>query len=323
MIDVYFYEAFAEEEEALRRYLPKEISAEYTDRTIQECDHKTPPARMISTRTQSRFPAEWSDSLDAILSRSTGYDHLTAYAAGKPKHPAMGYLPLYCHTAVAEQAMLLWMALLRRLPRQLKQFNDFNRDMLTGQECRGRTLVVVGVGNVGSEICRIGTALGMRVLGVDLRPRFKGIEYESPDAAFPQADIVVAAMDLNATNRGYFNAACLGKFKRGALFVNVARGELSPSSCLLAAMREGILRGVALDVFDHEAELAVALRSGKTSDDVEARAALELAKLDNVLLTPHNSFNTEEAVERKSEHSVRQIVAFRQNGRFEWPAPIG
>ncbi len=323
MTDVFFYEAFAEEEEALRRYLPKEISAEYTDRTIQECEHIAPPARMISTRTQSRFPADWSDKLDAILSRSTGYDHLVAYAAGKKSPPAMGYLPLYCHIAVAEQAMLLWMALLRRLPRQMKQFGDFNRDMLTGLECRGRTLVVVGVGNVGSEICRIGTALGMRVYGVDLNPRLEGIEYQAPEVALPQADIVVCAMDLNATNRGYFNAGRLRMFKRGALFVNVARGELSPSTCLLAAMREGMLRGVALDVFDHEAELAVALRSGKSSSDAEAQAALELARLDNVLLTPHNSFNTEEAVERKSEHSVRQIIAFRERGQFEWTVPTG
>ena len=90
MIDVYFYEAFAEEEEALRRYLPKEISAEYTDRTIQECDHKLPPARMISTRTQSRFQAGWNAPLAAILSRSYVYAQLPAYAAGKSKHPASG-----------------------------------------------------------------------------------------------------------------------------------------------------------------------------------------------------------------------------------------
>ena len=322
MIDVYFYEAFAEEAEALRRYLPADIRAEYTDRTIQECDHKSPPARMISTRTQSRFPAEWNDQLDAILSRSTGYDHLVAYAAGKQKHPALGYLPLYCHLAVAEQAMLLWMALLRRLPRQLKQFHDFERDLLTGLECRGRTLVVVGIGNIGRAVCRIGAALGMRVIGVDAYPRCEGIAYQSPDVALPQADIVVCTMNLNSTNRGYFNDARLKQVKPGALFVNVARGELSPSTCLLAAMRERVLHGVALDVYDHEAELAVALRSGKTTSDPEAQAALELAKLDNVLLTPHNSFNTEEAVERKSEHSVRQIIAFRKQGQFEWPVPL-
>ncbi len=277
---------------------------------------------MISTRTQSRLPVEWNDSLDAILSRSTGYDHLVAYTAGKTKHPALGYLPLYCHLAVAEQAMLLWMALLRRLPRQIKQFNDFNRDLLTGWECRGRTLVVVGVGHIGREVCRIGAALGMRVIGVDLNPCYEEIEYQSPDAALPVADIVVCSMTLTAANRGYFDAACLRKIKRGALFVNVSRGELSPSTCLLAAMRDGVLQGVALDVFDHEAELAVALRSGKSSSDPEAQAALELAKLDNVLLTPHNAFNTEEAVERKSEHSVRQIIAFRTHGRFEWQVPI-
>jgi D-lactate dehydrogenase len=323
MHDVFFYEAFAEEAAALHELLPSQIAAGYTDATIQEANHDQPPARLISVRTQSRIPAAWAPSLDAILTRSTGYDHLQAYAAAVDRPPQLGYLPLYCHRAVAEQAALMWLALLRKLPQQLTQFATFHRDGLTGGECLGRILVVVGVGYIGHEVCRIGSALGMRVLGVDIDPRYNDVEYADVDAALPQADVIVCAMDLNAANRGYFDSKMLGRAKRGAIFVNVSRGELSPSTALLQALRSGQLGGVALDVYEHEQDLAVALRSGQTPADVDARATLELSKLDNVLCTPHNAFNTAEAVRRKSDHSVRQILAFRKSGRFEWEVPLG
>jgi D-lactate dehydrogenase len=321
MHDVFFYEAFAEEEAALRQLLPAHIDAGFADPTIQETEHTAPVSRLISTRNQSRVPLAWRDRLDGILTRSTGYDHLLEFAALPQPAPKLGYLPLYCHRAVAEQALMMWMALLRKLPRQIRQFHSFHRDGLTGRECQGRMLVVVGVGYIGSEICRIGTGLGMRVLGVDLDPRYPEVEFTSIDDALPQADVVVCAMDLNSTSRGYFDAARLRNIKRGAVFVNISRGEISPSTALLDALRAGQLGGVGLDVYDHEPELATALRGGPASDDAEVRAALELAKMDIAICTPHNAFNSEEAVQRKCEHSVHQIVAFLETGRFEWPVP--
>jgi D-lactate dehydrogenase len=321
MNEVFFYEAFAEEARSLRKRLPADIDAGYNEATIQEAGHASPRARMISIRTQSVIPPAWAPQLDAILSRSTGFDHMLAYAAQVKKPPALGYVPLYCQRAVAEQAALLWMALLRRLPQQMRQFTTFDRNGVTGAECQGKTLVVVGVGNIGGEVCRIGQGLGMRVLGVDLHPRYEDIEHAELDTALAQADIVVCAMDLNRSNRGFFNQSRLAKIKRGAMFVNIARGELSPSTTLLAALEAGQLAGVALDVFDHEVELAVSLRSGQPSKDAEARATLALAQHANVICTPHNAFNTAESLDRKSADSVKQVIAFRETGRFLWDVP--
>jgi D-lactate dehydrogenase len=323
MPDVYFYEAFEEEANELRHYLPATVSAEYTDLTPQEIGHTTPPARLISIRTQSQVPTAWAAALDGILSRSTGFDHLLAYAAAAGPRVALGNLPLYCHRAVAEQAMLLWMALLRRLPRQMRQFHDFHRDGLTGAECQGRTLVVVGVGYIGYETYRIGQALGMQVLGVDRIQGHADVNYVDIESALPQADVIVCAMDLNETNRGYFDMAKWARVKPGAVFVNISRGELSPSTALLEALSAGLLSGVGLDVYDHEADLAVALRTKTTPCSPEALAALELASRDDCICTPHNAFNSLEAVDRKSEHSVQQIRAFLETGQFLWPVVPG
>jgi D-lactate dehydrogenase len=322
MADVFFYEAFEEEAYSLRERLPESISAGYAAGTIQETGHTVPAARIISVRTQSHLPVEWGARLDAVLTRSTGHDHLSAFAQALDRPPALGFLPLYCSRAVAEQAMLLWMALLRRLPQQIRQFHDFHRDGITGYECEGRTLAVVGVGNIGYEICRIGAALGMHVLGVDRAPKHADVHHIDIDDALAQADVVACAMDLNPTSRGYFDAAKWRRVKPGAVFVNISRGEISPSTALLEALSAGRLAGVALDVFDHEAELAVALRSKRPSNDAEVLSTLALAQRADVICTPHNAFNSAESVRRKTDHSVQQILAFREKGQFLWPVPI-
>ena len=319
--DIFFYEVFQEEKAALESCIPDTLRAGFTGSTIQETGHDMPPAKFISIRTQSGIPPGWSDELTAILSRSAGYDHLEAYRMATGSSAAMGYLPLYCVRAVAEQAVLLWMALLRKLPEQIGRFATFNRDGITGSECEGKNLLVAGVGNIGSEIIRLGQHLGMKACGVDIVRRHDFVDYVEYDEAKADADIIVCAMNLTDENRGYFDAQHLGGLKPGALFINIARGELSPPSVLLECLRKGRLGGAGLDVYDEEQQLAEVLRAGMSSQLPEIDAVMELQQLPNVICTPHNAFNTREAVARKAEQSVRQAEHFLRTGRFIWNIP--
>jgi D-lactate dehydrogenase len=319
--DAFFYEAFEEEEAALRRCLDPEVHAGFTRHTVQESGDASSPARLISVRTQSQIPAEWANSLSGVLSRSTGHDHMRAYRQRAGLRLPCGYLPLYCARAVAEQALLLWLALFRKLGAQQEHFDSFHRDGLTGRECEGRGLLVVGVGNIGFEIVRIGNGLGMNVLGVDIVRRHASVSYVPLEEGLAQADVVVCAMNLTDRNTGYFSLDVLRHFKPGSVFVNIARGELAPSHHLLTALDSGCVAGIGLDVCNEEGALAVALRSGGTPDTNEMRAALELRRRANVILTPHNAFNTEEAVARKAEQSARQVREFLAKGAFVWPVP--
>ncbi len=321
-MDVFFYEAFEEEETALRSFMPESVSAGFTYKTIQESRDSDPPAPIISIRTQSAIPPEWAGSISALLARSTGYDHLLTY---RKKHNAelpCGYLPLYCNRAVAEQAMLLWMSLLRKLPRQIDNFTRFHRDGLTGSECEHKTLLVVGVGNIGLELVKIGKGLGMTVLGVDIDERHDTVEYISIEEGLKRADIIVCAMNVTDDNRDYFKYMLLKKTHPGTLFINIARGELSPTGDLLRLISEGHLGGVGLDVYTEESALAVSLRSsaGKHSDAVDA--VMQLNAFPNVICTPHNAFNTREAVSRKAAQSIQQILHFLSHSRFKWPVPL-
>jgi D-lactate dehydrogenase len=319
--DLFFYEAFDEETDAIRRHMPETVSAEFTWKTIQEAAHDTPPAPVISIRTQSVIPPGWGGKLDALLTRSTGYDHVSRYRETHAPTLACGYLPLYCNRAVAEHAMLLWMALLRKLPRQLGQFGTFHRDGITGSECEGKTLVVAGVGNIGYQVARIGSGLGMRVLGVDPVRKHGNIEYLGLYEALREADVLVCAMNLTADNARLFNAKRLQRLKPGAILVNIARGELLETEALPRLLDEGRLGGIALDVYDREPELAVALREKRSSTDAAVQAVLDLARRDNVICTPHNAFNTAESVDRKAAQSVQQAEAFFTQGSFLWPVP--
>ena len=303
-MDIHFYEAFEEETAALRRFLPAQVRASFAWKTIQEAGDAEPPAPLISIRTQSIIPATWAGKVKGIISRTTGFDHLVG------QRIPCGYLLHYCSRAVAEQAILLVMALLRKLPQQTEQFPGFHRDGLTGRECTGKKLLVVGVGNIGSEVVKIGQALGMDVRRVDIIADRADI---SIDEGLPWADIIVCAMNLTKENAGYFRYDTLKRARPGVVFVNIARGEFSPTADLVRLLDEKHLGGVALDVFEDEPRLATALRAGQGTFPLLGRP--------NVILTPHNAFNTAEALERKAEQTVQQIEHFRAHGKFLWPIP--
>ncbi len=319
--DVFFYEAFEEEAAALKSFLPTGCIAGFSAGAIQECGHDGPPSTVISIRTQSRIPVCWSGLLQSIISRSTGFDHLAEYRQHTGTAAQLGYLPLYCARGVAEQALLLWLALLRKLPQQIRQFDCFNRDNITGREAFAKTLLVVGAGHIGGEIVKIGKGLDMQVWAVDPVRKHAFAHYAELKDVLPVADIIVCAMNLTDENRGCFCYETLRACKPGAIFVNIARGELSPAADLLHLLEEGRLGGVALDVYDEEKDLAVALRSDKVPKTEESRAVLKMKARADVICTPHNAFNTIEAVARKSKQTVQQLQSLRSTGKLIWQIP--
>lgn len=317
--DAYFYEAFEEEEVYLKKYLPSGLNAGFTWKTIQESADKKCPAEIISTRTQSLLPVDWKDDMRAIISRSTGYDHLLEYRQTIAKDIKLGYLPLYCNRAVAEQAMLLWSALMRKLAQQSRQFKKFDRDGLTGWELQDKTVVVYGVGNIGYQVVRIARGLDMNVYGVDIVERHKDVQYISPQKGAESADVIVCAMNLTAENHNYFNREFFKKAKKNPVFVNISRGEISPSSEIISVLQNKTIAAAALDVFDHEKKLSVGLRGGLINDDKQVHAIKKMMTMDNVILTPHNAFNTFEAVERKCSQTMEQLSYFLEHNQLKWP----
>ena len=321
MKKVAFYEVFDEEEQELRKILPEYICAEFTSKTIQEKDEKTPPAEIISIRTQSIVPDDWAQQLKGILTRSQGYDHLTAYSQKTNGKVACGHLGNYCSRAVAEQAILMMMALLRKLNTQLENFSSFCRDGLTGLECKGRKVLVVGVGKIGSEIVDIAQGIKMEVKGVDIEPKLKGIEYVSLSEGIAWADVLFCALPLTEQTKGLLNYQALQGADSGLIFINIARGEISPIEDLQTLLQEGTIAGIGLDVYPQEGVLADALRAKSSERPSDNSVILKFSKNEGVLCTPHNAFNTREALKQKASLTVASIVACLEGKTFPFPVP--
>jgi D-lactate dehydrogenase len=292
MYDVVFYEVFSEEGAILRKLLPNGMNVYFTDKTAQE---EPLDAKLLSIRTQSIVP-----SGSNVLSRSTGIDHLKDHGGLKSG------LANYASRAVAEQAVMLMMSLFRKLKKQMDHMKNFNRDNLTGVECLGKNVLIVGMGKIGYEINTICKGLGMNIFGVDVYQGFNDINYLDIDEGLSKADVIICAMSL-IDNAGYFNYDVLKKAKKGAVFVNISRGELSPIEDVLKVLDEGYLKGAALDVFSNEKELYSLKEEGLFKDVLDR---------DDVILTPHNAFNTEEALVRKCEFTVGKVVNFLEKGEF-------
>ena len=318
--DVVFFEAFAEEQKLLKKFCPKHIRADFISATIQESSLKEPPATFISIRTQSRIPAAWAQDLDGILTRSTGYEHVLTYKERTRSSLALGYLPSYCARAVAEQAFLMIFSLLRKAKEQQKNFLSFDRDGLTGSECQGKKILIVGVGRIGKEVARIARGLGMKVLGVDIVRRHPSLDYVPLGRGLAWADVVVCACALTDKTFGMLDHETLRRAKKGTVLINVARGEISPLKDLKRLLDEKILGGLGLDVYENEEAVAQDLRSRRRASP-KTKIVLDLSKKDNVMFTPHNAFNTREALERKARQSFDSVISFLTRKKFPFPVP--
>lgn len=321
MIDVIFYEAFKEEEAAIKKFLPGSVSAQFTDKTIQENGDGEPPAELISTRTQSHIPKHWAKSVKGILTRSHGFDHLLTFQQGCKAKIALGYLDNYCARAVAEQAILAMMVLLRKLKKQIKNFDTFNRDGLTGLECRGRKVLIAGVGFIGCEIVDLARGMRMDVKGFDIDQKLSDLSYVSLEEGLKWADVVFCALPLTKDTKGIFNYQSLCKARQGLIFINISRGEISPIEGLNKLIDDKVLGGVSLDVYPQEAVFAHNLRNDQKGKAPSEQIIMKLSRWEQALFTPHNAFNTQEAVERKASQSADAVVYHIKHGSFPCPVP--
>jgi len=164
----------------------------------------------------------------------------------------------------------------------------------------------------------------MKVAGADIDRKLPSLEYVDLIPGLAWADVVVCAASLTSETRNMLNYETLRRVKTGTLFINVARGEISPLKDLQRLLDEKILGGLGLDVYEEEDTVAQWLRSDrKQKINEKTTIALDLNQRKNVVLTPHNAFNTEEALARKAEQTIESVVSFLAEKKFSFPVPEG
>jgi len=257
-----------------------------------------------------------------IATRSTGFDHVDTGLC-KERGIAVSNVPNYGENTVAEHTFALILSLSRNVHKSYRHAVEGRMDLasLTGFDLMGKTLGVVGAGRIGLHVVKIARGFGMRVLVFDVRQdqflsELLNFSYAPLETLLAESDIIsLHAPHMPATHH-IINRERLALFKPGALLINTSRGGLVDTDALIEALDHGRLGGVGLDVLEGEELLKEEhelLHAPQASEALQALVRRSvLLKKDNVVITPHNAFNSREALERILDTTVENIRAWQQ-----------
>ena len=250
----------------------------------------------------------YSFGVKLIALRCAGYNNVDVEAAYGKTHVV--HVPAYSPYAVAEHAIALLLTSVRRIHKAYNRTREFNFSLsgLTGFDFHGKTVGVIGTGKIGRVFIDICRGFGMHVIAYDLYP-LKGsdIEYVSLDELFERSDVISLHCPLTDETRHMIGADAISKMKKGVVIVNTSRGGIIDAEALLDGIISRKIGAACLDVYEEEADIFYEDRSGHIlNDDLLSR----LISMPNVIVTSHQAFLTEEALNNIAETTVNNILCF-------------
>ena len=256
----------------------------------------------------------YSLGIRLIALRSAGYNNVDLTAAFGKIHVV--HVPAYSPYAVAEHAMALLLTSIRRIHKAYIRTRDFNFSLsgLTGVDLHGKTVGVIGTGKIGRIFIDICNGFGMNVLAYDKYPA-EGVkaEYVSLDELFEKSDIISLHCPLTDETRHMIGGEAIAKMKKGVVIVNTSRGALVDAEALLEGIKARKVGAACLDVYEEEGNVFFNDYSGHiVSDDLLAR----LISMPNVIVTSHQAFLTEEALQNIAKTTIDNLLAFESGDQI-------
>ena len=278
-------------------------------------DYKS--AEIISIYTTSHVDhtiLAHTPKLKLITCRSTGYDNVDIKACQKHKITVCN-VPGYGQTTVAEYAIMLMLMTVRKIPAVLKAVDEGHIDYnhLTGTTLHGKTLGIIGTGKIGLSVIDIAKAMGMHVVAYDPYPNEQaskdlGFSYIKLPDLFKGANIITLHAPLTPETKHIVDSKALKLMNEHSVLINTARGELVETQALIEALRTHQIAAAALDVIEGERTIDGEIESDlfRANKDIlfEIAEIDILSKMNNVILSPHNAFNSNEAL-----HIIRKTTA--------------
>ncbi len=325
-----YFEADQEEEKNIREALagqevvvfPEELSEKFIPETARE-------AEVVSIFVDTKITTQVLEALPKlkmIATRSTGFDHIDMEECAK-REITVTNVPTYGEHTVAEHAFALILALSRKIFQSYERTErrKFSREGLMGFDLFGKTLGVVGTGNIGRNVVKIGLGFGMHVRAHDVQEnqsfaqdvsRLGDFRYvKNLEELLSGSDVITLHVPFLPETRHLINKENVQRIKPGAILVNTARGGIVDTEALLWALGGGILAGAGLDVMEEEGDmfddLAVWSKGIPAGKDIQTllRNHILIARED-VIITPHNAFNSREAVRMIFDTTVNNIRAW-------------
>lgn len=256
---------------------------------------------VVRSRTKVRQPLiDVCPNLKVIVRGGVGLDTID-HEYAKSKGIAVMNTPMASSASVAELAIGFMFALARSVYKTTSSMKaeKWDKKSFEGDEIGGKTLGLIGIGNIGRETAKRANALGMSVLAYD--PYVKeaaGIKLVKLDELLAQSDYISLHLPKTKESAGMIGAEQFAKMKNGVRIINCARGGIVDENALYEALTNGKVAGAALDVFNEEPP-----------------TDWKLLKLDNVIGSPHIGAATKEAQARVGAEVAEKLIAFSKNGK--------
>ncbi|MFA7295445.1 MAG: NAD(P)-dependent oxidoreductase [Candidatus Paceibacterota bacterium] len=281
---------------------------------------------IISCFINSQFSKEIIEklpNLKFIATRSTGFDHLDINAC-QEKGILMSNVPSYGSHTVAEFTFGLMICLIRKIYDaydRVRETGSFNLEGLKGRELFNKTLGVIGTGRIGANVIKIANGFGMKVLAYDKYPKEQlsqelSFQYVFLEKLLTESDIITLHVPYNSETHHLLNKNNMNLIKSGAYIINTSRGGVIETESLYQALKSGKIAGAALDVLEEEGDIKEEqelLIKGEIAESEKLKTLLLnhiFIDLNNVIVTPHNAFNTEEALESIVATTIDNIDSY-------------
>lgn len=261
-------------------------------------------------------------SIKFIAALSTGYDHIDL-AECKKRGITVSYVPSYGENTVAEYTFGLLLALARKICDahcRVRDERSFGLEGLRGFDLMGKTIGVVGTGRIGEHVIRIGKGFAMNVLAYDPYPKEQfakemDFQYLPLEEVLKNSEVVTLHVPYMASTHHLMNAKTIAQMKQGAYLINTSRGAVVETDALVRALASGHLGGAALDVLEEEGVIKDELNilAEGHPEEYNLKTVLEnhaLIDMPNVIITPHNAFNSVEGLTRILATTVENIDGF-------------
>ena len=310
--DIHFFEESLNENTV--NNLPDELLNETTVVSIYSTSN-------VNDAVLKKFP-----NLMILSTRSSGYEHIDIQECCNKKIKVLN-VENYDSKAIVQYTFGLMIILIRKIltaERDVRKFN-FEYNSYIGRELDKLTLGVIGTGNVGSEMCRIANAFGMKILAYDIRQNQEivnsyNVEYTDKDTLIKNSDVITLHVPLTENTRNMISKREFAIVKPSAVILNTSRGELINTADLYDAIVTENLAGAGLDAMECE-EIAFNTHNMtskiKDSDlDCVSKVFLtrRLAQLDNVIVTPRIAYSTQDSIDRILETMFESIEDCIQGG---------
>lgn len=314
--------AFFEITESEQEKFAKALAGEelfFFDKTLQEVAiEQYNEAEILSVFVHSNITSEILTQLPhlkKICTRSTGTDHIDLNACSA-NHITVKNVPLYGENTVAEHAFALMLSLSRKIHQSYVRSmqGKFSTEGLQGFDLKDKTIGIIGGGRIGLHVARMAKSFGMHVRVYDIHKdeflaELINFKYVNLPELLATSDIVSLHVPLNPHTEHIINRESLAQMKDGALLINTARGGLVETGALIEALKSGKISGAGLDVIEGEEYL---IEENIFHSPIEKAAQLiveskQLLENENVVLTPHNAFNSIEAVNRIIDTTIENI----------------